>query len=277
MLPSNETEEITEGTLNEILTPDGVFLVIDPEHNKVWYVAGPLAPLPEQVWGKLLANEYRAQLKLFYKVVDANGINHNLFVKLLEKSPSGGKATEIKREVVTLESEPGEEEERPRLSMKDVVEVSRAREVCVHAGVIRQNALKRIKEVLNEEYTPPHLVSEFVLCESGIYVRQEEAGSFLKPQDVEEHLRRIGDLRDGFFFLPGRSSRLIAQRGRVLGLEFLAPKVLVRHLELKVPLPPEKRLSEPRDPSILVKAFHAPEDPVVVVEEDSPEQENSPN
>ncbi len=265
VLPSIETEEIREGTLGDILenTPEGVFIVIDTEHNKIWIYSGPKAPLPEQLIARSLANEYRAVLRLFFKLDDPFGVNHNIFEKIKEKKLSGGKCEAIKRTPEEIEQqEPESEENRTGLlkSMADAVELSRAREICVHKGVIEKVALKKLRRTLESIETPPYLERELILIEGKIFTPRTEPGSIIpKSTESTTKLVQTGTLQDGFFFLEGRSCRLIAEKGRVVGVEVFIPKEAYETVNLDVPVLYEDRLMYSRDIDLLKRSFKMPD------------------
>ncbi|MHA1733795.1 MAG: hypothetical protein ACTSU5_17765 [Promethearchaeota archaeon] len=278
VLPSFETEEVREGKLGEVLSssPGDVFIVIDPEHNKIWYYPGPEAPLPVQILGKKLLDEYRAQLKLFFKVDDPFGINQNVFRGLLEKEVVPGKCTEVRREgvagaggetttVVTGgEESPAGDREGGKKSllrtMKEVVEKSRAREVCVHRGVNQKLALRKIKKTIENRPVPPNLERELVICEGKVFVPVTEVQSFLVGGGrTKETLKEACTLQDGFFFLEDRSCRLISEKGRVVGLELFVEREALPTIDMQVPILYVDRLMFSRSVDLLKRAFHIPE------------------
>lgn len=277
VLASFETREVPEGVLNEILTPDGVFLVIDDTHNKVWYFSGPRAPLERQVLGKFLANEYRGQLKLFYKVEDAAGLNENQFNAILEKTVTPGKCTEIRVAPEEVEDDAAlEPASYQDLAIEAMTAQTKARDPCVHHGVIRQVALEKIQGVLEERHLPPEYEQDFVLCQDAIYVQRQNLENFVTTRQETTTLEEMGRLQDGVFFLPNRSCRVISGNGRVMGLEFLVRRDEFEEVSLDVPVFFEDRFLYQRDVQLLQRAFHIAEEPPIVDEEGELAAKESP-
>jgi hypothetical protein len=271
VLPSKETEEVCEGTLQDQLTPKAVLFIVDHESRKIFFYKGKKARLSLQILGTLLAQELRKQLKLFYQVFDVPGWEKlpEEVSALLDLTPEKGKAEEIR----VPPTEEVEENAAPELSEEEVTPPRRfwgswqppgGNLAPVHHSIVTKDVIHKLQKVP----PPPGYLRNLLQVGGELFSENIYLESFVQNRKNVVELEKIGGLPDGFTFIENLPFRLFSVRGQVEAIDYLIPweQLPNREVRIEVPVLYKDRLLHQRDPVLLLKAFQLPPEDQIEVE-----------
>jgi len=224
------------------LNSNKVFLLVDHDTKRIWTYNGPNSPLKLQIYGGILANMLRKQLRLFYRIYPLNVYSEEdkEYQEILNKSIAPGRAQTIDKE--DFEKVPDQN--------------------IVGNIMIRNPRLNTVLDNIKEYPIPENLNRVFLILGGNIYSEEESLESFLTEEKIKIEPVKMGRLNNGFTFFNDRnySIRLVVKDKTVQGIElFVKNYEKVQTLKLKVPVIPEERFSKSGDIDSLVKAFQIPE------------------
>ena len=219
-----------------------VFLLVDHGTKRIWTYNGPYSSLKLQVYGGILANMLRKQLRMFYRIYSLNVYSEEdkEFQELLNNQLGPGRAKTIDKDDFEKSSEPS--------TLGNIV--------------IKTPRLKKVIENIQSYPIPNHLNRIFLILGGSIYSEEEVPESFLKEEKVSIEPVKMGRLNNGFTFFNDRnySVRMIVKDKTLQGVElFVKEHEKVKSLQLKVPTIPEEKFNKPGKIESLYKSFQIPE------------------
>ena len=241
------TVDATDGEfVRDIINPlnhHKVFLIVDHDMKIIWTYNGPYSSLKLQVYGGILANMLRKQLRLFYRIHSMNEYSEEdkEFQELLNKQLGPGRAKTIDKE-----------------DFEKLSETSTVGNI-----VIKSPRLNKVLENIKNYPIPEHLNRVFLILGGNIYSEEEVPDSFLTEEKVSVEPIKMGRLNNGFTFFNDRnySVRMIVRDKTLQGVElFVKEHEKVQTLSLKVPTIPEEKYNKPGKVESLFKAFQIPEE-----------------
>ena len=240
------TVDETDGELvRDKITPMNnykVFLLVDHDTKKIWTYNGPYSSLKLQIYGGILANMLRKQLRLFYRIYPMNTFSEEdkEFQELMDKPLAPGRARTIDKEDFEKPSETA--------TIGDVV--------------VKTPRLNKVMENIKIYPIPEHVNRVFLILGGNIYSEEQIPQSFLKEEKVSVEPVKMGRLNNGFTFFNDRnySVRIIVRDKSLQGVElFVKEHENVQTLNLKIPTIPEEKFNKPGLVESLYKAFQIPE------------------
>ncbi len=244
--PFMETREILQGQIvSDVITETStkrVFLLVDHNTKRIWTYNVRHSSLKIQIYGGILANMLRQQLKLFYRIYTLNMYSSeaNEFKEVFQKQIGGGKAKPINKSDF---SKPNPD--------KYITDVS----------LSNPNTIKPI-EYINQFPQPEDYIRRFMIIGGTIYSDEEITESFLKEEKTIFQQLKLGQLNNGFTFFQdyNYSTRLIIKERKIQGLElFIHKDDKSPPLELEIPIIYEEKFNKPGSIDNLVKAFKIPD------------------
>lgn len=219
-----------------------VFILVDHDTKSIWTYNGPYSSLKLQVYGGILANMLRKQLRMFYRIHPLNVYSEEdkEFKEIMDKSLGPGRAKTIDKDDFKEPSEPSTQENI----------------------VIKTPRLNKVIENIKNHKIPEHLNRIFLILGGNVYSEEEVPESFLKEEKVRIEPVKMGRLNNGFTFFNDRnySVRLIVKNKSLQGVELFVKKhEKVKSLNLKVPTIPEEKFNKPGKIESLYKAFQIPD------------------
>lgn len=219
-----------------------VFLLAEHDTKRIWTYNGPYSSLKLQVYGGILANMLRKQLRMFYRIHSLNQYSEEdkELQEILNKPLGPGRARTIDKEDFEKPSE-----------MSSVGNI-----------VIKSPRLNKVLENIKEYPIPEHLNRVFLILGGNVYSEEEIPQSFLKEEKVSVEPVKMGRLNNGFTFFNDRnySVRMIVKDNSLQGIElFTKEHEKVQTLSLKVPTIPEEKYNKPGKIKSLFKAFEIPD------------------
>ncbi|MFX1328915.1 MAG: hypothetical protein ACFE91_12375 [Promethearchaeota archaeon] len=244
--PYMEIKEVVQGQIvGDILNDTSigkVFLLVDHDTKRIWTCNGHTSPLNVQIYGAILANKLRQQLKLFYRIYPLNLYSREdkQFLELLDKPIGAGRAKPIEKKEFS--------EEIPD-------------KYTGTTSISNPNVNKAI-EYINQIPPPDNRIRRFMVIGGTIFTDEEITESFLKEEKVKVIPIKLGRLNNGFTFFQDHnySTRLIIKERMIQGIEFYINKDdKSPPIKIEVPIIPENKFNKPRSIDSLVKAFQIPE------------------
>ncbi len=244
--PFMETREVLQGQIISDIINDvsikRVFLLVDHDTKRIWAYNGRQSSLKVQIYGSILAEMLRQQLKLFYRVSALNmySSEDNVFKEIFENQISGGRAKPINKSDF---SKPSPD--------KYGVNVS-----------ISNPKAKEAIEYINQIPQPEDFIRRFMIIGGTIYTDEEITESFIREEKTIIQPAKLGQLNSGFTFFQDHnySTRLIIKERKIQGIELFIYKTdKSSPLELKIPIIYEEKFNKPGSIDTLVKAFKIPD------------------
>ncbi len=244
--PFMETRDVLQGQIISDIINDTsikrVFLLVDHDTKRIWTYNGRQSSLKVQIYGSILAEMLRRQLKLFYRVSALNmySSEDNEFKKFFENQISGGRAKPINKSDFS----------KPRPDRYGV-DVS-----------ISNPKAKEAIEFINQIPQPEDFVRRFMIIGGTIYTDEEITESIIKEEKTIIQPVKLGQLNKGFTFFQDHnySTRLIIKERKIQGIElFIYKNDKSSPLELKIPIIYEEKFNKPGSINTLVKAFKIPD------------------
>ncbi|MFW9930007.1 MAG: hypothetical protein ACFFD1_11495 [Candidatus Thorarchaeota archaeon] len=240
------TVDATDGeVVRDKITPMNnykVFLLVDHDTKRIWTYNGPYSPLRLQIYGGILANMLRKQLRMFYRIHPMNALSEEdkEFQELMDKPLAPGRARTIDKENFEKHSETA----------------------TVGNVVIKTPRLNKVMENIKNYPIPEHVSRVFLILGGNIYSEEQIPQSFLKEEKISVEPVKMGRLNNGFTFFNDRnySVRIIVRDKSLQGVElFVKEHENVQTLNLKIPTILEEKYNKPGDVQSLYKAFQIPE------------------
>ena len=234
-----------------MLNEETVFLIIDDDRKTIWLYKGLKSSIRLQFKSFEIQQKMKLQLRGFYTTRNFDDLKKNdkFYQEILNSKVKSGRAEEILKE---NEKVVPDEDTMETTSY----ETSRAKETCVHKGVIVKDVLRDIKDMDN----PPNYHRHMTLIGSGVYILNQEIDKFLPDEEKRKELKKIGTLPNGFFFLKNLSTRLVIKKGKVVCIDLMVrDENFLGTNKLMVPILYKKELNTELDPNILMDAFKGPE------------------
>jgi hypothetical protein len=245
--PYMETREVPQGqVVGDILNEtslDRVFLLIDHDTKRIWAYNGPLSSFKVQIYGGILANKFRQQLRLFYRVYPLNRYlkEDKEFQELLEKQIGGGKAKPI------------EKKDFPEPTPDKYIE-----NIAVSTPRIN-NALEYINEFPQPQID--NFTRRYMIVGGTIFADEEITETFFKEEKTIIQPVKLGRLNNGFTFFQDHnySTRLIIKEREIQGIElYVQEDDKSPSLKIEIPVIYEEKFTKPGSISSLIKAFQIP-------------------
>ncbi|MFX0027157.1 MAG: hypothetical protein ACFE8M_12155 [Candidatus Hermodarchaeota archaeon] len=241
------TVEVTEGetvrdTLNDY-NSHKVYLLVDHDTKKILTYNGPNSALKLQIFGGILANMLRKQLKLFYRIYPLNlySKEDHEFQEILDKPLGEGRARSIEKS-----------------DFPDPAKTSTTGDLVIH-----NPRLKKVVETIKEYPLPENYKRIFVIIGGILYSEEDITELFLKEEKVKKEFVKMGRLNNGFTFFNDRnySIRVIVKDRAIQGIELFTPDYeKYDSIELKVPVIPEEKFNRPGKIESLIQSFNIPEE-----------------
>jgi hypothetical protein len=240
------TVDATDGeVVRDKITPMNnhkVFLLVDHDTKRIWTYNGPYSSLKLQIYGGILANMLRKQLRMFYRIHPMNTLSEEdkQFQEIMDKPLAPGRARTIDKE----------DFEKP----SDTATVGNV--------VVKAPRLDKVMENIKSNPILEHLNRVFLILGGNVYSEEQIPQSFLKEEKISVEPVKMGRLNNGFTFFNDRnySVRIIVRDKSLQGVElFVKEHENVQTLNLKVPTTPEEKYSKSGDVQSLYKAFQIPE------------------
>lgn len=245
--PYMEAREISEGIFIKDIIPEKsqnkVFLIVDHVGKKVWTYYGPESSIKIQVYGVLLANKMREQMKLFYKVDSLNRytLDNSFFLELIHTKIGTGKAKSIKKE--------------------DFGDLSQLKTNPPYITIFWDINSKKVIESVYELAYPTNLIRKFLIIGGTIYAEEEVLEKFLEEEKVIKKPEKLGRLNNGFTFFNDQaySTRLLIKDRKIEAIElFVSEEEKQSSLELEIPIIGEEKYTREGDFDTLEEAFQIP-------------------
>lgn len=242
------TQEILEaGTVADILKEENenkVFLLVDHDTKQILTYNGRISPFKLQIYGGILAKMLRAQLRLFYRVMQLNLYpkNDKIFSELLKKPINGGKAQPIVNSdfLADQKEEPAE------------------RDLSVHIGLKSRHANQYLSELPKlEGYS-----KKLSIVGNSVYIDEDVVEKFLDEEKISYKAEKMGSLNRGFTFFEevNYSTRILIKNRIVQGIELYVHKDKeMSVLDVGIPVIYEKKLHESQNFDNIVKAIKIPD------------------
>lgn len=223
---------------------DKVFLLVDHEQNRIWTYNGKKSPFKQQIYGGILADLLRRQLRLFYRIYSLNTYSreNELFQEILEKQLAPGKAREIVKE------------DFPDYSRKNIYNTN----LSVHPGLNANKAMEYLESL-------PKLKKfklKFVIVGSNIYTEEKSLEKFISDDKISTTNKNIGQLNNGFNFFGDKnySTRLVIKDRKVQGIElYLDSEEKRSPLRLEIPVFTDNKFTQQGNMEDIIKAFKIPD------------------
>jgi len=226
------------------LRPEGVYLIVDDNKKIVWIYKGERAPLLLQIYGAMLQNDMRIQLKVYH----SNDLNKfhsksDIYTEVMDATVKPGLAPEL-----SLKEKLGEKKGLPSISE------SRMLETCVHQGVVTKEIIPQVVEFEN----PPGYQRHMSLISGILYNEERNVERFITETKEKTNLNKIGTLPNGFYFLENMSSRLFIKDGKVACLDYMInEKEDLGESRVKVPVLHREKFHREGNINILMQKFKA--------------------
>ena len=222
---------------------DKVFLLVEHDRKLVLTYNGTKSPFKLQIYGGILAEMLKKQLKLFYRISSLNSYANNskFYEEIMNKAIGGGIAKQVKREDFF----------KPSLKKKNKKNI-----------IITSNV--RVNKVFENIYEIPHpetFKRKFIIIGGNIYAEVEETDAFIKEDKIIMKPVKMGRLNSGFTFFDDRnySTRLIVKERKIQGIElFIREQDEITPLELMIPVIYEERFSKTGNIESIYEAFQFP-------------------
>jgi len=236
------------------LDEENVYLIIDDDRKTIWLYKGLKSSIRLQFESFEIQQKMKLQMKgLAWSTRNFDDLKKKdkFYQEILNSKVKDGRAEEILKDIEkTVEST-----DHTRLE-KRLYETSRARETCVHKGVIVKDVLRDIEDLEN----PPDFHRHMTLIGSGVYILNQEVEKFLPELKIKKELKKIGTLPNGFFFLKDLSTRLVIKKGKVQCVDLMArDDYFLGTNKLMVPILIKKEILTELNQNILMDAFKEPE------------------
>ena len=233
---------------------ENVYLIIDDDRKTIWLYKGLKSSIRLQFESFEIQQKMKLQMKgLAWSTRNFDDLKKKdkFYQEILNSKVKDGRAEEILKDIEkTVEST-----DHTRLE-KRLYETSRARETCVHKGVIVKDVLRDIEDLEN----PPDFHRHMTLIGSGVYILNQEVEKFLPELKIKKELKKIGTLPNGFFFLKDLSTRLVIKKGKVQCVDLMArDDYFLGTNKLMVPILIKKEILTELNQNILMDAFKEPE------------------
>lgn len=249
--PYCKTMEITTGEkVKDILLDDSnqnkVFILIDHDLKRIWTYNFPISSFITQVYGSIIANMFRVQLKLFYRIFLLNSMKKDSkeFQEILDKPLGGGRAKAI------VESDfPKQEEninQKPYLHVDTNIKFNEAIEI-----------LNNLPPVDPEKYT-----RRLIIIGGSIYTEEDISKEFVQEEKFINKPIKLGQLNNGFTLFDDHeySTRIIIKDRKLQAIELLIEKEdKSPSLKLVVPVIPEDKFGSSRSIDLLLNSFNIPD------------------
>ncbi|MFW9827013.1 MAG: hypothetical protein ACFFEY_05265 [Candidatus Thorarchaeota archaeon] len=240
--PYMETRELVEGQIvSDVLNEKNknkVFLLIDHALKRIWTYNGPKSHLKLQIYGSILADMLRKQLKLFYRIYLLNKYTgeEKEFKNLLEKQIGAGKAKPILKQDF--------HEIKPEIYSTNIY-------------ALNPNINKALEYI--EEFPPPDsYIRRFTIVGGTIFTSEEDTESFLNEEKIVTKTIKLGRLNNGFTFFQDHnySTRIIIKERMIQGIElFIDKKDKSPTFKIEIPIIQEDKFKKPGSINSLINAF----------------------
>jgi hypothetical protein len=223
---------------------DKVYLLVDHEMKRIWTYNGLKSAFKTQVYGGILANLLRRQLRLFYKIysLNAHSRDEKIFQELMDKTLAPGRAKEI------------EKEEFPKYSDQNLASET----LSLHQGLNTNKAMEYLEDLPKIN----NFDKKFVIVGSNIYTEEKVLEKFISEEKIVSSYKNIGQLNNGFNFFGDKnySTRLVIKDRNLQGIElYIDREQKSEPLKLSIPVFKDEEFTKSRDIENLTKAFQIPE------------------
>ncbi|MFX1233349.1 MAG: hypothetical protein ACFFBY_02225 [Promethearchaeota archaeon] len=240
------TVDVTEGeTVRDILTEYNsykVYLLVDHDTKRIWSYNGPNSALKLQIFGGILANMLRKQLRLFYRIYPLNMYTTEdiEYQEILNKPLGEGRARTIEK--------------------SDFIETKSSS--TTGDLIIHNPRLKNAIETIKNYHLPKDFKRIFVIIGGILYSEEEVTETFLKEETINKEFVKMGRLNNGFTFFNDRnySIRFVVKDRAIQGLELFIPNYeKYEAIVLNIPIITEEKFSKEGKINSLIKSFNIPE------------------
>jgi len=233
-----------------LLDEENVYLIIDDDRKTIWLYKGLNSSIKLQFISVDIQQKMKLQMKgLAWSTRNFDDLKKKdkFYQEILNSKVKDGRAEEILKEI----EKNAESTDHNRLE-KRLFETSRARETCVHKGVIVKDVLRDIEDLDD----PPNYHRHMTLIGSGVYILNQEIEKFLPELKKRKELKKIGTLTNGFFFLKDLSTRLVIKKGKVQCVDLMVrDDYFIGTNRLMVPILINKEVHRELEQNILMNAF----------------------
>jgi hypothetical protein len=237
------------------LDEDNVYLIVDDDRKTIWLYKGFNSSIRLQFKSFEIQQKMKLQMSgLAWSTRNFDDLKKKdkFYQEILNSKVKDGRAEEIEKEI----EKNVESTDHTRLE-KTLYETSRARETCVHKGIIVKDVLRDIEDLEN----PPDYHRHMTLIGSGVYILNQEIEKFLPELEKRKELKKIGTLPNGFFFLKDcLSTRLVIKKGKVQCVDLMVrDDYFFGTNKVMVPLLIKEEIRAELGQDILMNAFKKPE------------------
>jgi hypothetical protein len=243
--PYMETRELAEGQIvKDILNEknaEKVFILVDHDTKRIWTYNGFRSYFKLQIYGSILADMLRKQLKLFYRIYPLNKYSSDdkVFKEIMEKHIGGGKAKPIVKSDFP--------EMKPEKYAMNIYALN-----------------PKINQALEymQEFPPPDSFDRrFTIVGGTIFTSEEVTESFLEEEKIVMKTTKLGRLNNGFTFFQDHnySTRLIIKERMIQGIElYIEENDKSPTFKLEIPIIQEDKFKKSGTITSLIKAFQIP-------------------
>jgi hypothetical protein len=219
-----------------------VYLLVDHNKKRIWTFNGRNSPFKLQIYGGILADMLRKQLKLFYRVYPLNmySIEDPKYQEVMIQSVAQGRAQSI-----------GKDEFSKAINNGKVGEI-----------LLHNPGLRKAMETIDSYAPPEDLKRIFLIIAGNIYSEEKTPETIFKEEKCSTNLVKMGRLNNGFTFFNDRnySTRIIVRNRSIQGIELYVNSCeSLPSLRIKSPIIHEDKISNKGDMDSLIAAFQIPD------------------
>jgi hypothetical protein len=236
-------------TVTDLLDEESVYLIIDGDRKTIWLYKGLYSDPILQFKSFEIQKKMKLKLAGFYSTRNFDFLKKDdkLYKEIMDSKVKEGRAEEILKD-----TEKNVESADYNSLNKTLQEQSRARETCVHKGIVVKDVLRDIEELEN----PPNYHRHMTLIGAGVYILNQEIEKFLPDLKKRKELKKIGTLPNGFFFLENSSTRLVIKKGKIQCIDLMvSDDNFLGTNKLMVPILYKKEFNNKIDQDIFMNAF----------------------
>ncbi|MBD3194294.1 MAG: hypothetical protein GF317_04510 [Candidatus Lokiarchaeota archaeon] len=234
--PYMESKEITnyrEGeTVGDIIAgnTNKVYLIVDHNSKRIYTYYGHRSSFKMQIYGGILADMLRKQLRLFYRVYPLNRYSEEdkEYKEIMEQKLGPGRAEEVKAADFP--------EQTP-----DNIQLD--------GSIIKNVKVKNAIEIIEQFPLPKGYKRRFLLIGGNVFTDDEVTKTYIPEKETENKKEKVGRLVNGFTFFDDYhySTRLIVSQRKIQGVElFIHADEKKSTSELKIPVIYDENVSESR-------------------------------
>jgi hypothetical protein len=266
VLPSIETHRCSGASVRDFLQTSVVILIFDHTQRMIFLWHGKSASLVRYFIGIQLVREY---IKYFHGSYSSKEISEDSIENIPENAvaDTSGTIQDLKNPHLIETDESNNAGANPSgtgLALQISFSPSNWRDQLTiqKLQVFENPNVNVVLDKLRQIPPIPGYSTEMLVVGNTVYApTQELEGFFLERKEVEKFVK-LGQLPEGWFFLPGYSCRLIIIENRLQALEYLRKTTIQSELgRIHAPVLPFVNPFQDQSVDSLTASFKIPEDP----------------